>query len=54
MEHFVTTNNVFNSTLDVSAYSGTKRNFKRKTPFTQWSNAYFSGGVFFNPPTNGI
>jgi hypothetical protein len=28
--------------------------FKKKTPFTQWSNAYFSGGVFFNPPVNGI
>lgn len=26
----------------------------KKTPFTQWSNAYFSGGVFFNPPVNGI
>ena len=36
---------------DFSAY---KKNFKKKTPFTQWSNAYFSGGVFFNPPTNGI
>lgn len=34
MEHFVTTNNVFNSTLDADAYSATKTNFKRKTPFT--------------------
>ena len=31
-----------------------KRNFKRKTPFTQWSNAYFGNGVFFNPPVQGI
>jgi len=36
------------------AYNPTKRNHKKKTPFTQWSNAYFSGGVFFNPPVNGI
>ena len=31
-----------------------EKNFKKKTPFTQWSNAYFSGGVFFNPPVIGI
>jgi len=35
-------------------FSAVKRNFKKKTPFTQWSNAYFSGGVFFNPPVSGI
>lgn len=52
--HFVTTNQAFHETLDSTDYSTYKRNFKRKTPFTQWSNAYFSGGVFFNPPVNGI
>ncbi len=31
-----------------------KRNFKKKTPFTQWSNAYFGNGVFFNPPSSRI
>jgi len=29
-------------------------NFKKRTPFTQWSNAYFGNGVFFNPPVTGI
>ena len=52
--HFVTTNQSFHETLDVPDYSAYKRNFKKKTPFTQWSNAYFAGGVFFNPPVNGI
>ena len=31
-----------------------RKNFKKKTPFTQWSNAYFGNGVFFNPPVQGI
>ena len=52
--HFVTTNQSFHDTLETPDYSAVKRNYKRKSPFTQWSNAYFSGGVFFNPPVNGI
>ena len=52
--HFVTTNQSFHETLETPDYSAYKKNFKKKTPFTQWSNAYFSGGVFFNPPVNGI
>lgn len=52
--HFRTTNQEFNQTLDPNSYSANKKNFKKKTPLTQWSNAYFSGGVFFNPPVNGI
>ena len=31
-----------------------RRNYKKKTPFTQWCNAHFNGGMFFNPPVNGI
>ena len=31
-----------------------RKNYKKKTPFTQWSNAYFHNGVFFNPPVSGI
>jgi hypothetical protein len=29
-------------------------NYKKKTPFTQWCNANFNMGVFFNPPESGI
>jgi len=28
--------------------------FKKKTPFTQFVNASYAGGVFFNPPVAGI
>ena len=31
-----------------------RANWKRRTPFTDWSNAYFGNGVFFNPPVSGI
>ena len=31
-----------------------RRNFKRKTPFSQWQDAFFGNGVFFNPPQQGI
>lgn len=51
---FMTTNQQFQEPLDPSVFRTTKTNFRKKTPFTQWSNAYFSGGVFFNPPVNGI
>lgn len=30
-----------------------RRNFRKKTDFTQWCNAKFAG-VFFNPPANCI
>lgn len=36
---------------DMNVY---RKNFKKRTPFTQWSNAYFGNGVFFNPPVGGI
>lgn len=51
---FQTTNQTFHEEKNLQDFSPYKRNFKKKTPFTQWSNAYFSGGVFFNPPVNGI
>jgi len=50
----LTTNISFHEAKDLQDFRPYKRNFKKKTPFTQWSNAYFSGGVFFNPPVNGI
>jgi len=53
-EHFMTTNQSYHDVLSQQDFSAVKKNFKKKTPFTQWSNAYFSGGVFFNPPVNGI
>ena len=31
-----------------------RKNFKKRTPFTHWSDAYFANGVFFNPPVTGI
>jgi hypothetical protein len=43
-----------NLSSDVDEVQASRKNFKKRTPFTQWSNAYFSGGVFFNPPVNGI
>jgi hypothetical protein len=39
---------------DLTDIYANKRNYKKKTPFTQWVNSYFSGGVFFNPPVKGI
>ena len=53
-EHFRTTNQQYHDKLEAQDFTDVKRNFKKKTPFTQWSNAYFSGGVFFNPPSCGI
>jgi hypothetical protein len=53
-EQFRTTNQTTHDALEQQDFSAVKRNFKKKTPFTQWSNAYFSGGVFFNPPVSGI
>lgn len=53
-ETFTTTNQNFfhvNAPVDFKHY---RKNFKKKTPLTQWSNAYFSGGVHFNPPGPGI
>jgi hypothetical protein len=49
-----TTNREFHHEKDFGEIGLHKRNFKRKTPFTQWSNAYFGNGVFFNPPVQGI
>jgi len=53
-EHFCTTNMSVHGDIEAQDFSSVKKNFKKKTPFTQWSNAYFSGGVFFNPPVSGI
>ena len=52
--HFRTTNRSFHDFLEHQDFSQVKKNFKKKTPFTQWSNAYFAGGVHFNPPVNGL
>ena len=49
-----TTNQEFFTPKAAKDYPSYRKNFKRKTPFTQWSNAYFSNGVFFNPPVSGI
>ena len=51
---FETTNLKFHDIMEQQDFTAIKKNFKKKTPFTQWSNAYFSGGVHFNPPTSGI
>lgn len=51
---FTTTNQNFYSVNEPVDFSPYKKNFKKKTPLTQWSNAYFSGGVHFNPPVSGI
>lgn len=53
-DHFRTTNQSYHEFMDTQDFSTVKKNFRKKTPFTQWSNAYFSGGVFFNPPVSGI
>jgi hypothetical protein len=45
-----TTNQEFYKARNLQELGLQKRNFKKKTPFTQWSNAYFGNGVFFNPP----
>lgn len=31
-----------------------RHNYRKKTPFTMWSNAVNHHGVFFNPPAQGI
>jgi hypothetical protein len=31
-----------------------RRNYKNKTPITQWCNAHLNGGTFFNAPVNVI
>lgn len=54
MDGWNTTNREFYKEKDLKEIGLHKRNFKRKTPFTQWSNAYFGNGVFFNPPVQGI
>lgn len=53
-ETFCTTNQNFYAVNEPVDFSPYKKNFKKKTPLTQWSNAYFSGGVHFNPPVSGI
>ena len=53
-DHFRTTNRSFHEFMEHQDFSQVKKNFKKKTPFTQWSNAYFAGGVHFNPPVNGL
>mmetsp|Transcript_5777 Transcript_5777/g.9900 ORF Transcript_5777/g.9900 Transcript_5777/m.9900 type:complete len:256 (-) Transcript_5777:30-797(-) len=49
-----TTNQEFFQPKEIKDLDVYRKNFKKKTPFTQWSNAYFSNGVFFNPPVQGI
>jgi hypothetical protein len=53
-ETFTTTNQGFQEIFKPLDHTHYKKNFKKKTPLTQWSNAYFSGGVHFNPPAPGI
>jgi len=53
-DSFQTTNQSFHEPKGHQDFTLVKKNFKKKTPFTQFNNAYFSGGVFFNPPTNGL
>ena len=49
-----TTNKDFYKSSPAQDNKTYKRNFKKSTPFTQWSNAFFHNGVFFNPPVSGI
>ena len=51
-EKWSTTNSEYHNNKGIDKFS--KRNFKRKTPFSQWQDAYFGNGVFFNAPVNGI
>ena len=51
---FQTTNQTFHESMQPHDHSAVKKYFKKKTPFTQFNNAYFSGGVFFNPPVGGL
>jgi len=50
---FKSTSRVFFSPIANSA-AATRMNFKKKTPFTQFVNASFCGGVFFNAPAAGL
>jgi hypothetical protein len=55
LSDWTTTNQDFFDVKELPKHSKTiKRNFKQRTPFTHWSNAYFGNGVFFNPPVRGI
>ena len=49
-----TTNQEFFQPLKLNDMKNYRKNFKKRTPFTQWSNAFFGNGVFFNPPVTGI
>lgn len=49
-----TTNQQFYQPKEIRDLKTMRKNFKKRTPFTQWSNAYFGNGVFFNPPVTGI
>ena len=55
-DDFLTTSAMFhgkNAGLDTSP---NRTNFKKKTEFSHFYNASFApgGGVFFNPPVNGV
>jgi hypothetical protein len=52
-EPFKTTINVFFSPTAVPAKTSSMF-YKKKTPFTQFVNASYAGGVYFNPPVAGI
>ena len=53
-DSFVTTSQLFNSKNENFDVSPNRTNFKKKTAFSQYYNAYFQGGVCFNPPVNGV
>lgn len=49
-----TTNEVVFGGVQMPDLSVNKLNYRKKTPFTIWSNAFFHGGVFFNPHEQGL
>jgi hypothetical protein len=51
---YKTTSSVFFSPTPASARNTGVTFYKKKTPFTQFVNASYAGGVFFNPPVAGL
>ncbi len=49
---FLTTSQMFSSTGLVA--SPNRTNFKRKTAFSHYYNAFSANGVFFNPDTSAV
>jgi len=54
IQDWSTTNKEFFVPKQAQDFKQQRKNFKKRTPLTQWSNAIFGGGVFFNPPVSGI